>query len=644
MLVFIGITAVFFRFYQLGEIPSGLFRDEAYNGLDAVRVLAGEHAIIFPANNGREPLYIYLTALAVALFGQTAVAVRIAAAVVGSLTTWAVYKLADEWFGRFVGLTTAWLWAVTFWPVHLSRIGLRAILLVPLLTLTFWFLTRGYREKRPLFWMLAGAMYGLSFYTYLAARVTPILLLMFFVAEARMPRLVKQQGEARMPRLRLIFYFVATTAVFLLPLIWLIIQQPDLLLGRTDQVSILNPQVNGGNLWLTLWRKGWQAVGMFFWQGDGIVRHNALLSYPAGNGRPVFDLFLTIPFLLGVWYCLGHWRQRAALFTLPWIFVMLAPTVLAEDTPHFLRAVGILPAALMLPALGLKQIWQWRGNTGRVIVGILLAGSLGLTIRDGLNYGQQPTVAHLFEDGARTLAEEAREQASETAVYIDNHFRNETAGWPSIPFLLADAPINWYDNAAGVPPDTPLPVTIYVWPYAPHDFVATLASSAAHVQVQTGALGRGDFEETAYPLYLVYTFAAQADALETATPIYFDKKYLLRDAILTEQANGVTVDLTWGLGEEETAVSPNLVAFVHVIGPDGLIAQFDSPPGQNLWRLDWWHPDLVVSEQREVSFTELLDPAQNQVFVGLYDNQTLERVPIVTRDGDFIGDQWQIWP
>ena len=102
----IGLTAVFLRFYQLGTLPPGLYRDEAFNGLDAVRVLHGEHPLFFPANNGREPTYIYLVAAAIGLLGQTAVAVRLPAAVIGSLTTWVVYKLADSWFGRGVGLLT----------------------------------------------------------------------------------------------------------------------------------------------------------------------------------------------------------------------------------------------------------------------------------------------------------------------------------------------------------------------------------------------------------------------------------------------------------------------------------------------------------------------------------------------------------
>jgi len=109
LLVLALIVAFILRFYRLGEFPPGLYRDEAINGLDALKVLQGEHAFFFTANNGREPLYIYLTAGAISLFGQTAFAVRLAAAVIGALTTLPVFLLGKSWFGWRVGVLAAWV-------------------------------------------------------------------------------------------------------------------------------------------------------------------------------------------------------------------------------------------------------------------------------------------------------------------------------------------------------------------------------------------------------------------------------------------------------------------------------------------------------------------------------------------------------
>src|SRR5690606_19105670 len=147
-------------FTALDVAPPGLYRDEASNGLDALGVLRGEHAVYFTANNGREPAYIYLTALAISLLGPTVVAVRLAAAVVGALGAIPVYLLGRAWFGPVAALFAAWLWAVTLWPMHLGRIGLRAGLLPPLLALVFWLGTLAYRRRQPVLWLAAGAAYG----------------------------------------------------------------------------------------------------------------------------------------------------------------------------------------------------------------------------------------------------------------------------------------------------------------------------------------------------------------------------------------------------------------------------------------------------------------------------------------------------
>ena len=51
----------------------GLYFDEAFDGWDARRIaFEGYHPVYFAANNGHEPLYIYLLALSVRLFGPTA--------------------------------------------------------------------------------------------------------------------------------------------------------------------------------------------------------------------------------------------------------------------------------------------------------------------------------------------------------------------------------------------------------------------------------------------------------------------------------------------------------------------------------------------------------------------------------------------
>jgi 4-amino-4-deoxy-L-arabinose transferase-like glycosyltransferase len=607
-------TAVLFRFWQLGEWPPGLYRDEAYNGLDALNVLNGQHALFFPANNGREPAYIYLSALAVGLFGPSVWALRLGAALVGSLTTIPVFLLGRSWFGLQVGLLAAWLWAITLWPVHLGRIGLRAGLLVPCLALTFWLGTLAYRRGRPGYWLLAGLVYGLAFYTYLAVRLTPLILLGLGLYLL----LTRRDEIGRWGRGTL--WFGLGTAVSLAPLLFLYWQQPDLLLGRTGQVSIFNEAIHQGEFWPTLARHVGQGLGLFLWQGDTILRHN-----PAG--RPLFDGLMALPFLLGLGWAVWQWRQPAALALLLWTAVMLLPTILAADTPHFLRAVGILPAALFFPALGLdralayfyrrkhkdeKQVTPGPPLTSHyLLLSLLLLGSLTLTVRDYSIYAQDVETAYLFEAAARTLAESINEAGPETAVVVDERFWD---GWPSLRFLVRRSP-QLFRPEAGPDLQPMPPFILYVWPYGPLDFIPELLSPPLLITAASGPLARGDLETEAYPLYSRYAVEPAPAAWPLA--VNFEQTLWLRQAAVTfPAADEVVVTLVWA---GETAVNRPLVAFVHLVGPEGVIAQVDAPPGQGLWPGHWWQPELNLREQRHLYLPQPYDPNRHQLYVGLYD-------------------------
>lgn len=627
------LTAVFMRFYQLGDLPPGLYQDEAYNGLDALDVLAGQHALFFPNNNGREPVYIYLTAVSLALFGNTPFALRLGAAVVGALTLLPVYALATSWFGRRTGLLAAWLWAVTLWPIHLSRIGLRAILLLPLLALLFWLGTLAWRQQKKELWLAAGAVYGLAFYTYLPIRFTPLLLvalLLWLWWRGQAGRLWPGAG-----------WFGVATAVVLSPLLLLWLSQPELILGRSGQVSILSPEINGGNLVGTLLGNIARALGMFIWQGDDILRHNPAL-------RPVFDPLMALPFLLGLGLLIRQWRRLPHLTTLLWVGIMLGPTILAEDTPHFLRAVGVLPAALFITAVGLNALLPPKISLASLPVGrtavvfLLLAGSLWLTGRDYLAYARDAETAFLFEAAARELAEAARADLLSGAhgrVGIEQErFWDKHA---SIRFLLADM----RDHLTLIPPTETKPwppepaarAALYLWPHerALLQERATAVVPPALVTAQLGAWARGDLEPTPYPFYARYTTQPAPPA--PAPLAHFATGFWLSGATVTPTADGLAIALVWT--NDQPLPPPDHTIFVHLLDTrtGQLIAQSDHAPSQDLWPTSWWQPRLWVQDNHQLSLSlpEPYNPAYHQLFIGLYPNgQPSQRVPLADGSAD----------
>ncbi|MFO7662956.1 MAG: glycosyltransferase family 39 protein [Chloroflexota bacterium] len=647
LLVVALLLAVALRFYQLGDWPPGPYRDEAYNALDAERVLQGEHALFFPANNGREPAYVYLVAAAFALFGPTTMALRLPAAVAGALTTLPAFLLGQAWFGRVAGILAAFLWALTFWPVHLGRIGLRAGLLAPVLALALWLGTRAYREQRAGLWLVAGLVYGLTFYTYLAARLTPLLLgllAVYLIATGRRRRL--WNGG------RLLWFFLGA-GLTIVPLASSWWQDPSLITGRAGQVSIFSPEVRDGNLTGALLRQTGDALGMFLWRGDTILRHNALLSYDAvlpwqnPAGRPIFDWFMAGPFLVGLGWCLWHWRRPPAAALLLWQAVMLTPTILAEDAPHFLRAAGLLPGVVFLPAIGLSLLWQWLRIPAilrRAAVLALLLGSLVLTIQDYSRYARQPDVAFLFESAAAELAHAATREPAGTTVYIDERFRD---GWPSVRFLLGDRPVIYYQPEQNPPAQLDQTSVIYAWPYGSLDFLSASINSPTIVHIETGPLVRGDLEPEPYSLFTRY--AVTPGATKDGFVGQFSDGFWLRGAsAVLSQPDVLTLDMRWEwtgdnlLSEERPKALPNL--FIHVRDPASIIAQYDGPLAGGHWPADWWQPGLLLDEQLIVSLPIPFNPAQHEVTIGLYWPDTGQRLPVMDARGRPAGDRLIIQP
>jgi 4-amino-4-deoxy-L-arabinose transferase-like glycosyltransferase len=631
ILLLIIIIAAVLRFWQLGDIPSGLYRDEAANGLDALDVIEGrregESPFYFATNNGREPLYIYLTALFVGAIGQSAESVRLGAAVIGTITTIFIYLLARAWFKRRTGILSAWVWAITVWPLHLSRIGLRPILLPMMMTITLWLGTLAYRSQRDgrsnnWLWLLSGIIYGASFYTYLAVRFTPIMLAAIIVY-----LVLTKRHKPLWPG---VLWFALGAFIILIPLVLLAFQQPELVAGRLDQVSVFNPDVNDGNVIGTLLENIWLALGLFIVKGDTIVRHNP-------SGRALFDIFMLIPFLIGLVWCFRNWRRPAAATLIIWIIIMLGPTILAEDTPHFLRAVGILPAAVMLPALGLSLLWSWPklpSHLGKVLVVGLSLASLGLTIKDYfVDYGQDDLTGYWFEDAARSLAEEVNEDTMSGNTYLDRRYWD---GWPSVRYLVKS-----FDNISLYRPDELSPETIgqpaviYAWPHENLAQTGSAIVSPAIVSVEVGDLAQGDLDPEPYPLYIRYNASASADWSNLAS---FNNTIQLRFAEVTELGDDqLQVDLYWST---QGLVDKSVTTFVHLTEGDDVVVQSDGIPGAGYWPSQWWRPGLTILDRHILEIEDDFVKEGQQIRIGLYDAITFEPLYVTDSDGNPIGETW----
>ena len=398
LLLLIAVTvAAFFRTYRLDQVPPGLWRDEAANGVDALGVLQGHHPIFFEANNGREPLFIYLVAISVRWLGRNPLAVRLVSALIGTMTILPTYFMTKElvrYAGRRVRhtalLTTLWL-ALSYWHIALSRLGFRGILLPLLASMSFFFLWRGLNRrfeigsdgsdlhKRSLLYFAASGIFlGLSFYSYTPSRLLPIVLLASLAQIASRqhvsPANGYSSGKATSVALYLTFAFgvlFLCAAVVVAPLGFYFLEHPQMFWQRSAELLSQGAQ-DGEASPLTLATSLARQASMFGVQGDPNIIFN-----PAA--RPAFDWFTLLFFLAGIWTSLRNWRTAPYLFALLWLCIMLLPAALSTvDLPHSLRAIGTLPIAYLFPAIGLDWVWSCltfrlnRGALRHVLAGVVV--------------------------------------------------------------------------------------------------------------------------------------------------------------------------------------------------------------------------------------------------------------------------------
>jgi 4-amino-4-deoxy-L-arabinose transferase-like glycosyltransferase len=628
-IVLILIVGVAMRLVDLGSHPYGVYQDEAVNGLDALHVIDGARPLYFTANNGREPFFIYLVAIGVALFGQNALGLRAAAAFVGLLTVAATYLLGRSWHSQRAGLIAAGLLAVTLWHVHLSRISFRAGSLPLFAALALGLGALALKRQSRRLAAIAGIAYGLSFYTYLAARFTPLALLLIALYGWLWHR------EWIKPRIKLIIWWAGAALIAALPLILYGIAHPDIILGRSGQVAIWNQP----DFFRLLAANVVRAAGMFTWRGDWIWRHNV-------PGRPVFDplvgLFFWAGVVLGVW----RWRRQPALvLSFVWIGVMALPTLLADDTPHFLRGVGVLPVVMLLPAIMLDKALGWLGQHHKIP---LWAGSLGVVVLLGISgalavrdyfgcrpmmpvhlsgfdyvgcYRTDPVRGYFFQAQATDLANEVN--AAEASVYLDQRFW-ET--FPSVRFLVTNP-----ERIVMYQEDEPLstgdlPLTLFAWPHSGLDAALGVLPDQALITVVLGPETRGDQEPDPYRLYVRFD-AQSLNTEELSEPLArFANGLVLQDARIEQGVGQIIVRLIW---RTDQPVDQPVRVFVHAVDARGRIAaQLDEPPGTVYYPpLSWGrgsviiHPvTLAVSLPQGGDFT---------LRIGLYDPENNERIHVL---------------
>ncbi len=353
----IGILALasFFRFYKLPSVHPGLYPDEAMNGNNALEAIkTNDFKIFYPENNGREGLFINIQALFLKFLlpengHPEPWMLKLPSAIFGILTVLGVFFLARELFrnyhGNKIALLSSFFLAVSFWHVNFSRIGFRAIMAPFFLTWGIYFLLLSFRKlgsaKNRLLPLLAGTIYGLGFYSYIAYRATPILILAIMILSWLKNKNIKRHI------LFASLCFIFASIITVLPLLNYFIKNPADFFGRTAQISIFNSPTLVKDLGLNILK----TAAMFNFAGDYNWRHNIA-------GRPLLFWPVGILFLIGLFLSVKNFRKNFIL--LGWLIVAALPVVISnEGMPHALRAIIMAPPIFILAAWGGVKLYDW---------------------------------------------------------------------------------------------------------------------------------------------------------------------------------------------------------------------------------------------------------------------------------------------
>jgi 4-amino-4-deoxy-L-arabinose transferase-like glycosyltransferase len=656
LLLAVLLLAAFFRFWQLDSMPPGLYHDEAYNGLDALSLTQGKtfpqyyegwelyaadaHAgrpaqetrfpIFFEGNYGREPLHIYLMALSVALFGATPFAIRAvpaAAGVLAVLTTFLATRAllngrSSQVRYTLVPLLAAFTVAVLYPAVHFSRFGLRAMVFVPVETLAvacfWWGINRTERKPKQgrdcgtwFLFLLSGLLLGLGLYIFAAARLLPLVWILF------VPIWFWRDRVAFGRHWRHIAGMATAALLVSLPLLLFFLRYPYFFIFRLAYVANKGKGAVEGKPWLTWLLNVGRVIRGLFWQGETHLRHNL-------PGRPYFDLIQAVLFLLGLLQSLRRLLQPRTLFLLLWFVVMLLPSILSGDAPHFGRLSGAAAPAAVLVALGgawlyekLAGVWQkrlkgTRGNTiALVLVLLLFVASALWTGRDYFGrYAQHPDLAQDFYLADWQMGLFAAGQSEDTGLYL-TPTQEELA---TIFFALEDPDrLRNYNGAEGlIPAGKPGTETLYM--LRPQD-----QASLKDLQVAFpgGSLGP---EQSGFIPFIV---PAGAPRNRTENPAEFSFAGQIKLVGWTAEQKGDTlfVTLAW---QAEADLDRDYIGFVHLTGPDGrLAAQLDRPPAG--YPTSDWQPGEIVLDQYAVRLPGDLPADENiGLSTGFYTFPALE--------------------
>jgi len=388
VLLLITLLGGLLRFLWLDRFPVAPNWDEISHGYNAYSILlTGKDEwgtrlpLIFRAfGDYKLPLYIYLTVFPVWAFGLSVFSIRFISALAGTLAIPGIYLLTraifphkflintQERITNNLPLCVAFFLAFMPWHFFISRPALEANLSLTLIIFAAYFLIRSINEPRTNnFALIASAfLFGLSLHTYNTSRIfVPTIILAFIIIYWRSLRgaFATWQSRIKMVIAILILAFFAIivayqvftgTGIARYGKLNIITESTAYTLGQKRLESGLPPIIAKFVYNRPLYFAQTFINNYFgYFAPDFFNQSRGAQFQFAIPGRNLLGFPIMVLFLIGIFYLIKNPSEKSNQFILSWLLLSPVASALTVDPPQALRPNPMIPATVIIAALGL---------------------------------------------------------------------------------------------------------------------------------------------------------------------------------------------------------------------------------------------------------------------------------------------------
>lgn len=606
---------------------------------------------------GIQPLIIYIQALIFSVFGYNVAGLQGLTVVGGALaapaTYWASRWAFDQFgtvFARRAGLIAALGLALsTFFASHSYR-GIEPILLPVVELMAIGFLWRGFRRGDRRDFILAGLLVGLSQYVYIVARFFPVALAIAGIGAVLANRRL-------LAHWRDLLWATAAAALVALPQWILFVVYPYTFVARVSNpvgpvggqfvFELPNPVA------VVVAKLKNQLIALsFFWQVD----------HPNGP-RAVLTAVFVVGLVIGIAVVVRR-RRDAHIFGFLMMALMLLPELLTyEKFDHtaidFSRLIPGVPFIFVIAGLGTASAWAWmekRPRFPRWMGYLVLALALILGLFRQWDFAQRVIPNHLANHGQGS-------KSGPIAEFIGNHLDGAILLPTSLyidsrlAFLLieqfphrqggAEETLRQGERISVILPDSEWPTDGEFpaeWVLLKEGAVSFLPSMPAGIEPLNGketAILTKDGVPVAKTLEVLWRGSIPAYAPLKGLSFSNHLELVGFQSNELEPDSNLNVALFWRPAIKiERDVE--LVLELYNRTRDVIVTSREDWPLNGVFRVRTWRPDQVMPLNYSLAVGPNLPAGRYQLQVGLIDQLSRQRIPLVTGQKAAIVNEFEV--